>query len=60
MGKEGPVQTPQVLPFFNLINPCSPQVAAQEFLIVQASSDEPTKNTAWFKLVWQLSKIPEA
>lgn len=60
MGNEGPVQTPQVLPFANLMYPCSPQAALHEFLIVQASSLEPIKKTAWFKLVPQLLKIPDA
>lgn len=60
IGNDGPMQTPQVLPFFNLMNPCSPQVGPHEFLIVHDWSFDPTKNTAWLSLVSHFSKIPEA
>jgi hypothetical protein len=46
IGNEGPWQTAQVFPFLSLIYPCSPQVAAHEFLIVHAYSLLPTKKTA--------------
>lgn len=60
MGKDGPVHTPQVLPFFSRMYPFSPQASLQEFLMIQYSSVLPTRNTAWLSLVSQLSKIPEA
>ncbi len=60
IGNDGPVQTPQVLPLANLMNPCSPQAGLHEFLIVQASSLEPTKKTAWLRFVAQLLKTPDA
>lgn len=59
-GNEGPMHTPHVFPFFKRMNPFSPHVVSQEFLIVQACSLEPTKKTAWLSLVSQLSNIPEA
>ena len=41
------------------MKPFSPQVALQEFLIVQALVLDPTMNTAWFRVVPQLLKIPD-
>lgn len=60
MGKDGPVHTPQVFPFLSRIYPFSPHASLQEFLMIQYSSEEPTKNTAWLSLVSQLSKMPDA
>lgn len=60
IANDGPVQTPQVSPLANLINPCSPQAALHEFLMVQAESLVATKKTAWLSALLQLLNIPDA
>lgn len=54
--------TPQVLPAFNLMWPCSPHEVPHEFLIrVDPSAwSKPIAVTAWLRLVVpQLLKIPD-
>ena len=56
---EAILQTPQVLPDANLMNPFSPQPDPHEFLIFQALDCIPTKRTAWLILLPQLLKTPD-
>jgi hypothetical protein len=53
------MQTPQVFPRASLINPDSPQVDPQEFLIFHESEEIPTRRMSWLRLVPQLLKIPD-
>ena len=59
MGNDGPKQTPQVFPFLRRMNPLSPQLELQEFLMIHDSSFDPTMKTAWLSFSAQLSKIPD-
>lgn len=52
-------QIPQVFPPLTLINPFSPQLDPQEFLIFQFPDKIPTANTAWLRDELQSLKIPD-
>ena len=52
------MQTPQVFPAANLMNPLYPHDAPQEFLITQFPSLTPTKVTPWLRAVLQLLNTP--
>lgn len=58
IAKEGPWHTAQVSPLARRMYPLSPQPVPQLFFIVQAVSEEPTMNTAWFIAFAQLLKMP--
>ena len=59
LGYDATLQTPQVFPLASLINPFSPQLAPQEFLMTQDPLLVPTKVTPWLREVLQLLKTPE-
>ena len=58
MAKDGPWQTAQVSPFARRMYPDSPHAGPQLFLMVQDSSLEPTRNTAWLMFLAQFEKTP--
>ena len=49
----------QVFPLASLMNPDSPQVVPQEFLMVQYESAEATKRTPWLTELPQLENTPD-
>jgi len=53
------LQTPQVFPVANLMNPFSPHDPPQEFLIHHEPPLTPTKVTPWLSLLLQLLKTPD-
>ncbi len=59
VGYDGYWQTAQVFPRLSLMNPDSPQLPPQEFLIFQYASVAPTNKTPWLTLVPQLESTPD-